>query len=48
MEEQKERDLINKYLIDDNISEKDGFDSSDESFEEDADSYKIEYRRNRK
>lgn len=38
--EAKERDIINKYLLEDNITEDDGYSSSDESYDGDADSYK--------
>ena len=46
--ENKEQDIINKYLIEEDISENDGFDSSDESYVEDADSFKIDYKKTRK
>ena len=37
----REKDLINKFLIEEDNSEDDGFDSSDESYVEDADSFKL-------
>jgi hypothetical protein len=46
--EAKEKELINRYLIDDNITEDDGFNSSDESYDGDADSYKKEKKNKRK
>ena len=40
--------MINKYLIEDEISESDDFDSSDESYVEDADSFKLVNKRTKK